>query len=131
MIEVYTQNAELNANQIIPLSSVSLKKGCTATLDGNTINLHQNGVYAISVDAVLTSATVGLASIQMNRNGVAVPQAISSGTIGTANDSVALGFETLVRVSNCPCECETVALTFENIGVASTVDINVVVTKVC
>jgi len=87
----------------------------------------------VSVDAVGTSATTGDVTIQMYKNGVAVPQAVSTDTIATADDLSALGFTTLVNVDSNGCSCcnTSTVLTFMNTGIANTLSMNVVVTKVC
>ena len=110
-----------------------MQKGHTATLNGATISLNANGVYMVSVDAVGTTATPGDISIQLYRDGVPVPYAVSSDTIATADDVSALGFTALVAVNNNGCRCyeNSTELTLVNVGVANTIDVNIVVTKVC
>lgn len=133
MLEVYSSNVAVIQGQVIPLNSKTLQKGHTATLNGATISLNANGVYMVSVDAVATSATPGDVTIQLYRDGVAVPDAVSSDTIATADDLSALGFTKLVSVQNGGCRCyeTSTELTLVNVGVANTIDVNVVVTKVC
>ena len=96
MLEVYSTDIEVAADTAIPFQNVSLKKGCTAELSGtSTIELNKCGVYMVEVDASSEDA----ATIQLYKNGVAQPQAQSTGT--------STAFNTLVQVpennSCCPC----------------------------
>lgn len=124
MLEVYSLNVEVAADSAVPFNNVSLKKGCTATLSGNaTINLNKCGVYMVSCDGSAEATT----TIQLYKNGVAQPQAQSTG--GTP------AFVTLVQVdednSCCACASPT-TLQVVNVGAAAATftDINVCITKV-
>ena len=121
MLEAYSLNTEVGATSPITFSNVSLKKGCTAVLSGaSSVELNKCGVYMVSFDGVAGTST----TVQLYKNGVAQPQAQSTGTT--------LGFETLVQVSenNCGCPCSSpTTLQFMN-ETAATFDVaNVVVTK--
>jgi len=124
MLEAYSLNVTVAADTAIPFNNVTLRKGCTAILNGpSTIELNKCGVYAVSVDASSAAA----ATIQLYKDGVAQPQAQSTGTSPS--------FTTLVQVPNtntaCPCSSAT------NIQVknaadaeATLTDVNIVVTKI-
>ena len=121
MLEAYSINKEIAVDAPLTFDNVTLKKGCTAVLSGaSTIELNKCGVYMVSLDGVAGTET----TVQMYKNGVAQPQAQSTGTT--------LGFETLVQVSNnnCGCACSSpTTLQFMN-ETAATFDVaNVVVTK--
>lgn len=122
MLEAYSLNIDVAANTAIPFQNVSLKKGCTAELSGtNTITLNKCGVYMVAVDATASVAT----TIQLYKDGIAQPQAQSTGT--------ALSFVTLVQVpennSCCPCSSGT-TLQIINETAATYDNVNIVVTKV-
>lgn len=124
MLEVYSLNVTVAAGASVPLNNVTLLKGCTAVTSGaSSIALNKCGVYMVSVDASSAAA----ATIQLFKNGVAQPQAQSTGT--TPN------FTTLVQVDEnnncCPCSSATV-IQVVNTGTADATftDFNVVVTKV-
>lgn len=122
MIEVYSTDIDVIADAFIPFQNVALKKGCTAELSGtSTIKLNKCGVYMVSCDASASEAT----TIQMYKDGVAVPQAQSTG--GTP------AFVTLVQVNenntNCPCT-SPVSLQISSDTAVTFTDINVVVTKI-
>lgn len=123
MLEVYGLNVNAGENSPVEFNNVSLRKGCTATLSGNsTINLNKCGVYMVSVDASSTTTP----TIQLYKNGVAQPQAQSTGG--------ASSFVTLVQVdeNNSCCACTSpTSLQIVNTGAAATfTNINCCVTKV-
>ena len=122
MLEAYSENVTVTANSAIPFQNVSMKKGCTAELSGtSTVELNKCGVYMVSVDASTGTST----TIQLFRNGVAQPQAQSTGTSPC--------FMTLVQVSEnnsfCPC---TAPISLQIISDTATTftSANIVVTKV-
>ena len=123
MLEVYSTNVEVVADSAIPFHNVALKKGCTAELSGTgTIQLNKCGVYMVSCDASAEAST----TIQLYKNGVAQPQAQSTG--------ITPSFVTLVQVSenNCGCPCKApVSLQIVNTTATTFTDCNVNVTKVC
>lgn len=133
MLEVYSKNVSVAANAQIPLNDVSIVKGKTAQLQGaGSIALSANrcGVYKITVNASVTPTAEGIASIQMEKNGTLVDNAISSAD-ATADSTVALSFTTLVPVqaSNCECAIPT-TLSFVSGSAATINSINVVVDKI-
>lgn len=135
MLQVYSNNVDVNANAFFPLNNVVLDKGNCENLSGPaTIQLNQRGVYLIEVDGFANPGAAGLVSVQLQVNGVLQPQAISSftGTVGTVDT---FNFKTFVQVSenNCNCCCYTspTVLQFINGETAVTeAHINVAVTKI-
>lgn len=123
MLEVYGTNITLVADTPISFANTSVKKGCTAELQSpSTIQLNKCGVYMVEFDASLAAA----GTIQMFKDGVAQPQAQSTGV----NPS----FTTLVQVdrNNTNCCCSSpVNLTFVPDAAGTATNANVVVTKIC
>lgn len=122
MLEAYSTNIALTENSYVPLNNVSLEKGCTATKSSaDTIELNKCGVYMVSVDASVETAS----TLQLYKDGVAQPQAQSTGL----NPS----FVTLVQVktnnSCCACDSPTTLQIMNSIATQAT-DVNVVITKV-
>ena len=123
MLEVYSLNVTVPADSPVPFNNVSIQKGCTAKLNGvSTIELNKCGVYMVECDASASATT----TLQLFKNGVAQPQAQSTG--GTP------AFTTLVQVTenNCGCPCSSPT----NLQIRNTADaeatltnVNVVVTK--
>lgn len=123
MLEIYSNNITVIANQAVPFENISVKKGCTATLGGtSTINLNKCGVYCVSVNASAEAST----TLQMYKNGVAQAQAQSTGATPA--------FTTIVQVaeSNGNCACESpVSLQIVSTDAATFTNCNCVVTKIC
>ena len=123
MLEAYSINITVGSTEPIPFNNVTLKKGCTAELQGtSTIVLNKCGVYMVSFDASSAAAT----STQLYKNGVAQPQAQST-------DS-SLAFTTLVQVptnnSCCPCASPTTLQVVNTDDADATfTNANIVVTK--
>ena len=122
MLEAYSINKQIAVDAPITFDNVTLKKGCTAVLSGaSTIELNKCGVYMVAFDGAAGTET----TVQMYKNGVAQPQAQSTGTT--------LGFTTLVQVTenNCGCACSSpTTLQFMNDTAATFDNYNVVVTKI-
>lgn len=135
MIELYSRNVAVTANSAVPFNNVAIKKGCTVEESAPaTIQLNKCGVYMVSCDASVTAETDGDIELQLYKNGIAQPQAISTAT-GAADTPVSMGFTTLVQVSEnntrCCCSSPTTLQIMSN-GVDTTVNnINVCVTKIC
>lgn len=122
MLEAYSENITVTADSAIPFQNVLLKKGCTAELSGiSTIELNKCGVYMVSANA----SSEASATIQLFKNGVAQPQAQSTGTSPC--------FTTLVQVSEnnsfCPCTAP-VSLQIISDTATTFTAANIVVTKV-
>ncbi len=135
MIQAYSDGVTVAANGTYPLNNVVFLKGNTAVAAGaGGIALTKRGIYNVHVNGFATLADAGDYSIQLTRNGVPMPQAISTTTL-TAAGSASGAFETLVVVeeSDCPCNWTSAAVTIGVIN-PSTVEatnayINVVVSK--
>lgn len=136
MLEAYSKNQTISATTgVIPFNSVTLKKGCTAELNGvSSIQLNKCGVYEIIFNATALATTAGDITVEMTKNEVAQPQATRTITGATVATSVNVPIATLVQVTDnnsCRC-CDTpTILQFINTGVAWTGDIDIVVTKIC
>ena len=123
MLESYSLNIAVAANTAIPFNNDSVTKGCTATHSApSTIELNKCGVYMVSFDGVAGAST----TVQLYKDGVAQPQAQSTGTT--------LSFVTLVQVdhNNTNCCCTSpVTLRVINTTAATFTNANIVVTKIC
>ena len=122
MLEAYSLNVTAAANSNVPFNSTSLTKGCTVTKPSpDTINLNKCGVYMVSVDCSAAAST----TIQLYKDGVAQPQAQSTGTSPS--------FITLVQVDHnndcCACSSPT-TIQVKNTVTTTLTDINITVTKV-
>ena len=97
MLEVYSAGVTVAAGGIIPLDDVKVWKNRTSTREGNSIALNARGVYRVSVDGYGTSTTAGEVQLQLYREGIADPSAISVSSV-TANGTAAVGFTTYIQV---------------------------------
>ena len=135
MLEAYSKSQTVPVNGVVPFTSVSLTKGCTAVLNGtSTIQLNTCGVYAVIFNATAHASTAGNITISMTKNGVVQPQATRTITGATTTTSANLPIATLVQVSDtnsCKCCDSPTTLQFVNTGVDVVSDFNVVVTKIC
>ena len=100
MIQAYSQNITVNASQPIPFYSVAVDKGCSVSQNGSTtFNLNKCGVYQVCVGVSAAAAE----TIQLYKDGVALPGAVSTGTSPS--------FVSFVQVDHdntcCPCTSPT------------------------
>lgn len=134
MLEVYSNNVIVVADEPIPLNNVALYKGTSAQLLGaSTIQFNKCGVYEVTVSFSATATTAGDISVQLRKNGILQPQAISTITAADATSIHSSSFTTLVQVSenNSPCcACSTpTRVEIVNVGVGATLN-NIDVTVV-
>ena len=123
MLEKYSTNIDVEATTPIPFNNTTIQKGCTAVSSAPaTVQLNKCGVYMVSCDASAGTST----NIQLYKDGVAQPQAQSTGT--------ALSFNTLVQVptnNSCKCCDSPVTLQVVNETATSFDNANICVTKIC
>ena len=137
MIQVYSKNITVNADASIPFNNVALIKGCSVRQQGtSTLLFNKSGIYELTISATANAETAGDISIQLEKNNVLQPQAISTVTAADTATLYTLGFSTFVQVpqNNCNCNCSTIPTTVEimNVGESATFDtIDVIVTKIC
>lgn len=123
MLQAYSIGKVVAANGIVPFDNVVVDKGCSESLTGaGTIELNKCGVYIVSVDGSAAAET----TIQLLRNGVALPQAQSTGTT--------LGFTTIVQVEKNNCQCNPcsapVTIQVSNTTATTLNNVNIVVHKI-
>lgn len=125
MLEVYSKNVSAIANAPIALNNISLIKGTSTQLQGvSTIQINKCGIYEISVSASAVAGTAGELSIQLEKNDVLQPQAISTATAADTTSIYPLSFSTLIQVTsnnnpNCICSAPT-NISIVNVGEAAT-----------
>lgn len=122
MLQAYSIGVDVGADAIVPFNNVAIGKGCAEKLTGvGTIELNKAGVYAVSVDGTVSAST----TVQLAMDGVALPQAQSTGT--------SVSFNTFVQVlaNNCNCNCKTAPVTLQvrNSTAATFDNINITVLK--
>lgn len=139
MIELYSQNVSEGENEAIEWNTATLKKGNTVESDGTEIQFNKCGIYELSCNAVAVvpsaqSSSPQDISIQLEKDGVRQPQAVSTATAGGETSKYLLSFTTLIQVARndtcnpctSPIRCRIV-----NTGAPITLQsANVVVTKI-
>jgi hypothetical protein len=104
------------------------KFGHAIALSGNGIGLYEPGFYEVDVSATASPTVAGTVSVSLQNGGVAVPGAISSGSVSTAGNPTTLTINSIIRVF---CGGNTATLTLVLGGNASIVNnVAVTVTKI-
>lgn len=138
MVNSYT-NTSIDAltNGALPFNNDSVKTGYTVmhAPGSTTFSLNKPGFYFITFNGVgAATTTTGNITVQLQRNGIAVPGATSSTVSNTAlTDIGSLSFSTIIQVKPSCCSVDnSTNLTLVNTGVPTTFsNINVVITKLC
>lgn len=135
MLQAYSTNVSVAANAVCPFNNTTVEKGCSAVLTApGTIQLNQRGVYLVEFDAYATPAAAGLVTFQLQKDGVAQPQAISQFT-GVAATVDTAGFKTFVQVAqnntNCCCSSPTTLRIVNGATAVNDAHFNVCITKIC
>ena len=135
MISSYnTTSQAVAADGLLTFTTDRILTGCTATRNGQTFQLNKPGYYYVTFNAVASATTtVGLLTVELYNNGVAVPGALASYTTATAGDEANYAFSTIIRVPPSCCAVDNTArLTLVNTGVDATyTNVNINITKLC
>lgn len=131
MIEVYSQNVTVASGSAIPFNVIALELGCsTRQNDATRVNLLKPGVYKVELNADVVASEVDDVSVQLTKNGVAIPQAVASATPASITAVSHLSIVTLVRVREGCCGSTATFISVLNTGVDATFNnVNLVVTK--
>lgn len=128
-LEAYSVvSQELAVDQSIEFDGFT-QTGTSIKLAGNTGVRLAPGLYQIIVNA--SAGGTGTVTLQLFRNGVAIPNAIGSGISAGPTNLVPLSLGNIIDVKrSCKCVDNTTLLTIKNVGVAATMaDINVDIVK--
>ncbi len=134
MLEVYSKNVTVAANGLIPLTTVALLKGVSTQLLGaSTIQFNKCGIYEVTISGSIIGSAAGEIIVQLEKNGIAQPQAVSLITAADATSQIPFSFTTLIQVPdsnniNCPCSTTT-TIDLRNAGIEatySTIDVTAV-----
>ena len=92
----------------------------TFNFSGSTIALQHSGIYKVTVSATFTSPVAGDITLQLFENGVAIPSALATETITTADTEVrSVAFDIYVLVDK-DCVLGTTATSIQNISLVNT-----------
>lgn len=106
-------------NGIIPLGTIVRRYGCNCNLNGNGIAINGQGYYDVDVSVEAVPDAAGTVTVQLLKDGVAVPGATAAATVAAAADVVTLAFPATVRLG---CFSTGSVLTLLLTGAASTVN---------
>lgn len=116
MIEAYSNGVTTDAQSAVQFYNVSLNKGCSSILQGvSSLQLNDCGVYEVDVDCVAQATTAGEIGIQLRKDGILQPQALSAETAADTTSLHALSFSTFVQVTHSNGRCCCMAPTICNI----------------
>ena len=106
MIDIYSNNITVSEQSPIPFNSTKLAKGCGIVRQGTTtVQFNKCGVYSVDFHASAIAGTAGEITLQLRKNGVLQPQALTSETAADTTSVHALSFSTLVQVDHNNCKC--------------------------
>ena len=106
-------------NGIIPLGTIVRRYGCNCNLNGNGIAINGQGYYDVDVSVEAVPDAAGTVSVQLLKDGVAVPGATAAATVAAVANTVTLAFPATVRLGCCSTGS---VLTLLLTGAASTVN---------
>lgn len=139
MLQMYTEvsgGRAVQENTSIVFDNKTIQTDCTVTANEptNTITLRRAGIYLVQFNAIISNTTSAseFIVINMERDGVDVPEAHTGATSSSISDLVVVSFSTLVRVKPSCCAVDnTTRLQFKVAGSDALVYFaNVVVSKV-
>ena len=106
-------------NGIIPLGTIVRRYGCNCNLNGNGIAINGQGYYDVDVSVEAVPDAAGTVTVQLLKDGVAVPSATAAATVAAVANTVTLAFPATVRLGCCSTGS---VLTLLLTGAASTVN---------
>lgn len=106
-------------NGIIPLGTIVRRYGCNCNLNGNGIAINGQGYYDVDVSVEAVPDAAGTVTVQLLKDGVAVPGATAAATVAAVANTVTLAFPATARLGCCSTGS---VLTLLLTGAASTVN---------
>lgn len=88
-------------NGVIPLGTIVRRYGCNCNLNGSGIAINGQGYYDVDVSVEAVPSAAGTVTVQLLKDGVAVPGATAAATVAAAADVVTLAFPATVRLGCC------------------------------
>lgn len=102
----------------VALGGIVRRFGCALDLNGNAINITEQGYYDVDISVTAEPTAAGTVTATLYNNGVAVPGATASASVSTAGNPLNLSLTSIVRV---PCGGNSGSLSVILTGSASTV----------
>ncbi len=117
MMTTTTSNAVL-ANGVIPLTTISRRRGQVINGGTNSVLLGRPGYYKVNATITFTAPVAGIVILEAQKNGIDIVGMTASTTVDTATTEVrSLSISGIVRVF---CNEDLATLTLVNNGVAIT-----------
>lgn len=117
MMTTTTSNSVL-ANGIVPLTTITRRRGQNVNSGTNSVLLNRPGYYKVNASVTFTAPVAGTITIEAQKNGFDLVGMTSSTTITTATTEVrTLNISGIVRVF---CNEDLITLTLVNSGLAIT-----------
>lgn len=135
MISSYnTSTQNVATGGLLTFTTDRILTGCTVTRNGDTFQLNKSGYYYVTFNAdAAATAALGILSIELYNNGIAVLGAKTASTTTVAGNLDNYAFATIIRVPPSCCAIDNTArLTVVNTGVPATIsNANINITKLC
>lgn len=136
MVDSYTNTTQaVLTDGLLSFATNDVLTGCTVlhSVGSTSFALKRPGFYYVSFTGTgaITGTTAGSITVNLLKNGVALPGATATQTSASATDIRTVNFSKIVQVlPSCCAINNTVTLTFQNVGLDTTYsNVNVVITK--
>lgn len=95
--------AAITAGGVLPLTTVARRQcGCVTQLGSDSVILERPGYYKVTATETFTAPATGEVTLRLTQDGNAVPGAVASTSIVTANTEIrSLTISAIVRVTCC------------------------------
>lgn len=137
MVNSYTNTSQsITANGLIPFAINDVLTGCTVlhSAGSTSFALNKPGFYFVSFTGTgaISGATAGSITVNLLKNGTALPGATATQTSASTTDIRTVNFSKIVQVlPSCCAVNNSVTLTFQNAGLGATFsNVNVAITKI-
>jgi hypothetical protein len=121
-VRVYNANPQVVTDAATTLTlegTPVVDTGCSLTLNAGGISVNKSGLYHLSADVTFTPAAAGTATIQLYKDGVPLPCALSQ-TTAVAATTFTTHIETDLCINTCCVNSPVITLVIS--GVAGTVN---------
>lgn len=99
-----SQTISLTAGQptaVVQPGTVIRRFGCNLGISGNGVRLEGRGYYDVDANLTLVPAAVGVVTVSLYQDGVAIPGASQSVVVSVAGNTVPINVSAIVRVRCC------------------------------
>lgn len=128
---ITTQNVAVDG--LLTFTTDRILTGCTVTRNGPIFQLNKPGYYYVTFNANGSATSVADVTIELQKNGIAVPGATATITPAAVGNTMNFAFATIIKVPPSCCAVDNTAnLTLVNTGVAAIfTNVNINITKLC